>query len=215
MMSRPVKVWFQNRRTKYKRLHTDGKDVISNSSSKERRSASDGEDDDVDDDDNGEDENEGDVEQEEAEDTFKDLSCNQNQLRVEYNHEILAKHSKTDSSNQINIKAFAIQHNQSSLDNKDFNFTTDCHSQHNLLRSNNLSDNKGINDLSYNPSGKLKAKRAYPKCEWSSFKQISSNLNTENRLETHHLPANQSILHSSHNLLHSVLGHINQIKNAH
>ncbi|CAI2726596.1 unnamed protein product [Schistosoma spindalis] len=208
-----VKVWFQNRRTKYKRLHTDGKEILSDSNSKGQKSLSDidedsdddGDDDDDDDDEEEEDVNDKLVKKDEGKDNVMIESIHQNQNNLEFEDETHSKFSNSESSKRISINTFPIQNSYSITDNKQFSPSKECQQYLDNSRSNNPLGNQRINDLS--EKSKI---NDYTKYTWNSFKQIHENLNTNTGIER----KQSSILHSSQHLLNSVNQNLNYLQHS-
>ncbi|VDP49436.1 unnamed protein product [Schistosoma margrebowiei] len=207
-----VKVWFQNRRTKYKRLHTDGKEILSDSNSKDQKSLSDedgdSDDDDGDDDDDDDDEDEDDddvddklVKRDEEEDNVMIKSINQNQNNLEFEHETHSKHPNSESSKRISINTFPIQNSYSITENKQLSPSKECqqyldHSKSNNQRINDLSEMSKLND--------------YTKYTWNPLKRIHENLNTDIGIDR----KQSSILHSSQHLLNTVNQNLNYLQHS-
>ncbi|CAH8496636.1 unnamed protein product [Schistosoma mattheei] len=205
-----VKVWFQNRRTKYKRLHTDGKEILSDSNSKDQKSLSDGDedsDDDGDDNDDDDDEDDDDdvddklVKRDEEEDNIMIESIHQNQNNLEFQNETHSKHPNSESSKRININTFPIQNSYSITENKQFSPSKECQQ----YLDNSRLNNQRINDLS-----EISKINDYTKYTWNSLKQIHENLNTNTGIER----KQSSILHSSQHLLNSVNQNLNYLQHS-
>ncbi|KAH8860581.1 Homeobox protein SMOX-6 [Schistosoma japonicum] len=230
-----VKVWFQNRRTKYKRLHTDGKDILSEFSSKDQRSLSlenmDEEDEDNCDDNDGE---SNDVEdnvingedKEGEKDNLLIESIHSNQLNINDcgDNDVHGKViNEENNSNQRNIKfthknfpKHDISKSSKGLCNNPFSIQN----HQSLTETKQLNPSKEcqqylistkatnhIGDQKINNlSDKSKLQSDYTKYSWNFFKQIHDDLMIDNETKQNQ----SSISHSSQHLLNSVIGHINQ-----
>ncbi|CAH8515379.1 unnamed protein product [Schistosoma rodhaini] len=202
-----VKVWFQNRRTKYKRLHTDGKEILSDSNSKDQKSLSDDdEDSDGDGDDNDDDEEDDElVKRDEGEDNVLIESIHQNQNNLKFENETLSKHSISESSKRINVNTFSIQNPYSFTENKQFTPSKECQQYIDHSKLNNPLGSQIINDLS--EKSKI---NDYTKYAWNSLKQIHDNLNIDNGIER----KQSSMLHSSQHLLNTVNQNLNYLQHS-
>ncbi|CAH8487974.1 unnamed protein product [Schistosoma turkestanicum] len=231
-----VKVWFQNRRTKYKRLRTDGKDVLSDSNSKDQRSLSDGEvDEDSDDDDNDEDGDDNnhinnhshnrEFDKEQKDDHFSMESIHQNQANSKFNNEPFQKQSISESSKGIHVNTSSIYSPYLITENQQFHTSKECqpllyNSKSNpiLGGQNTTTNNNSNNNNNDNLAEKSKFKTDYTNYTWNSFKQSQEHVTTDIEIEQQQQHQQQqqqeqqqtSILHSSQHLIHSLVGHINQ-----
>ncbi|KAK4469465.1 hypothetical protein MN116_007015 [Schistosoma mekongi] len=230
-----VKVWFQNRRTKYKRLRSDDKDILSELSSKDQRSLSlenmdEEEEDDCDDNDGESNDIDNNVIKREDKEGNKDNllteSIHSNQLNIndygdnDVNDNVI---SGENNLNQRNIKfehKNFPKHDISESSNGLYINSFSIPNYQSMTETKQLNPSKDckqylistkatnhIGDQKINDlSDKSKLQPDYTKYSWNFFKQIHDNLMIDN--ETKQNPT--SILHSSQHLLSSVIGYINQ-----